>query len=287
VAQVTFDEFHKNSAAIIRAAVFGVVENDKIGTELRFPQNNLVITSVDIQSVEPVDQRTREALQKSVQLAIEITTKSQEAAAKHEAERLEQQAKGRLERQKLQDEAEAEKARKNLLELQANSAAVESTGQAKAEAQSRAEALKIEGEAAVEQARLQAQATQISADSELERLTKARDAEMTFLGKRNRMELERSSEEATIEVSKFRQMVESIGQNTLLAMATAGPDLQVRMLQSLGLKSTLITDGSSPINLFNTASGLIGEISGPPTKKRRTDTAAAQDAGESSSQDQD
>ena len=73
---------------------------------------------------------------------------------RHEAERLEQEAKGRLERQKISDEAEAEKSRKELLELQANSAAVESTGQAKAEAQSRAEASRIEGEAAVEQAKL-------------------------------------------------------------------------------------------------------------------------------------
>ena len=30
------------------------------------------------------------------------------------------------------------------------------------------------------------------------------------------------------------------------------------MLKALGLKSTLITDGASPINLFNTAHGLIG-----------------------------
>ena len=44
--------------------------------------------------MEPVDQRTRDSLQKSVQLAIEITTNSQEAAARHEAERLEQEAKG-------------------------------------------------------------------------------------------------------------------------------------------------------------------------------------------------
>ena len=41
-------------------------------------------------SVEPVDQRTRDSLQKSVTLAIEITTQSQEAAAKREAERIEQ-----------------------------------------------------------------------------------------------------------------------------------------------------------------------------------------------------
>ena len=30
------------------------------------------------------------------------------------------------------------------------------------------------------------------------------------------------------------------------------------MLKALGLKSTLITDGKTPINLFNTAEGLIG-----------------------------
>ncbi len=36
---------------------------------------------------------------------------------------------GRLERQKISDEAEAEKSRRELLELQAHSAAVESTGQ--------------------------------------------------------------------------------------------------------------------------------------------------------------
>lgn len=43
---------------------------------------------------------------------------------------------------------------------------MESTGQAKAEAQSHAEAAKIEGEAAVEQARLKAQASKIEAVSD-------------------------------------------------------------------------------------------------------------------------
>ncbi len=36
--------------------------------------------------------------------------------------------------------------------------------------------------------------------------------------------------------------------------------MQVKMLQALGLKSTIITDGNSPINLFNTAQGLIGAL---------------------------
>ena len=57
-------------------------DRGKVRDRFAFPANCLVITSIDIQSVEPVDQRTRDALQKSVQLAIEITTNSQEAAAR-------------------------------------------------------------------------------------------------------------------------------------------------------------------------------------------------------------
>jgi len=37
-------------------------------------------------------------------------------------------------------------------------------------------------------------------------------------------------------------------------------DWQVKMLQALGMKSTLITDGNSPINLFTTANGLVGNM---------------------------
>lgn len=65
--------------------MFGLDERGKVRDRFGFPANNLVITSIDIQSVEPVDQRTRDALQKSVQLAIEITTNSQEAAARWES----------------------------------------------------------------------------------------------------------------------------------------------------------------------------------------------------------
>ena len=174
----------------------------KVRDLFHFPANNLYITSIDIQSAEPVDQRTRDALQKSVQLAIEITTNSQEASARHKAERLEQEAKGRLERQRIEDEAAAEEARKMLLELQAHSAAVESTGQAKAEATSRAEAAKIEGEAAVEQARLKSMASKIEAESELERLTAARDAEGKYIKEQNELEIAKTREMMEIDSSK-------------------------------------------------------------------------------------
>nr|CDS29745.1 major vault protein [Hymenolepis microstoma] len=65
----------------------------------------------------------------------------------HEAERLEQEAKGRVERQKIEDEASAEEARRSLLELQVQLATLESTGQARAEAQIKAEATRIANEA--------------------------------------------------------------------------------------------------------------------------------------------
>jgi len=260
VASVAFDDFHKNSAKIIRTSVFGLGEDGKVRNKFSFNANKFVITSIDIQSVEPVDQRTRDALQKSVQLAIEITTNSQEASAKHEAERVEQEARGRLERQKINDEAQAEKARRDLLELQALSSAVESTGQAKAEAQARADAAEIEGAAAVKQAQLKAQANEIEAASELERLTKAREAELNFVKAQNEIEIEKSKEISQVETGKFKKMVDAIGAQTLVSMAQAGPEMQVKLLQALGIKSTLITDGNQPINLFNTANGLIGNL---------------------------
>jgi len=258
VAQRPFDDFHKNSAKIIRQSVFGVDENGKTRPKFMFAQNQLVVTSIDIQSVEPVDQRTRDSLQKSVQLAIEITTNAQEAAAKHEAERTEQEARGRLERQKIKDEAAAEESRTALVELQTACAAIESTGQAKAEAQSRAEAARIEGEAAVEQAGLKARAATIEAESELERLRSAREAELKYTEESNNLEIARSKEMSGIETEKFRQMVAALGPETLRAMATSSGDHQVNMLKSLGLQSTLITDGRTPISLLNTAQGLVG-----------------------------
>ncbi|XP_047212556.1 major vault protein-like [Girardinichthys multiradiatus] len=262
VASVQFDDFHKNSIRIICSAVFGFDEKLAVRTSLHFNQNNLVISSVDIQSVEPVDQRTRDALQKSVQLAIEITTNSQEAAARHEAERLEQEARGKLERQKITDQAEAERARKELLELEALSASVESTGAAKAEAQSQAEAARIRGEAAVNEAKLKAEAQRIEAEAELQRLAKAREQELSYKKDMDRLEVEKQEQLAQLESQRFKQMMESLGCDTLKEIARAGPELQVKMLQSLGLKSTLITDGSSPINLFTTANGLLGALPG-------------------------
>ena len=87
-----------------------------------------VITSLDLQGVEPVDQHMSKSLLQSVQLAIEIATKSVERAAEQEAARLDQEARGMLERQRMESEKVIEIERTKLLQLQAESACAESTG---------------------------------------------------------------------------------------------------------------------------------------------------------------
>jgi hypothetical protein len=104
----------------------------------------------------------------------------------------------------------------------------------------------------------------------LKRLTAARDAETKYVKDQNELEVSKAQEMATIESSKFKSMVDSIGADTIQAIATAGPEMQVKLLKSLGLQSTLITDGKSPINLFNTAEGLISNQNMVTRSKRRT-----------------
>ena len=260
VAGEKFDEFHRNSARIIRTAVFGTDEEGHIRDEFRFRTNNLVITNIDIQSVEPVDERTLESLQKSVQIAIQITTDAQEAAAKQDAERIEQAAKARLERQVIVDRGAAEGERKKLLELQAENAAIEATGQATAEARAKAEASRIQGELAVNLARQEAEAARVRAEAELAQLRARQEAELAHQQALINLEIEKAQRMAEITSGEFRQKVEAIGPKTLTAIAQAGPEMQAKLLQALGLQSVLITDGRNPINLFSTAQGLINPI---------------------------
>jgi len=258
VAAITFDDFHKNSARIVQVAVFGI--DPKTGNprpSIEFSANNLVVTSVDIKSVEPVDQRTRDSLNKSVTLAIEITTQSQEAAARREAERLEQKAAGLLERQKIKDDIEAEVARKELLSLQSETAAIESTGQATAEAKSRAEAEHINYTSAIEISKLKAETMRIETESEIGRLIESRNAEAGYKKKLNTLEIEKADAFAKLESRKFENMVVTLGTETIKALSRGEDEHRAHLLGCLGLETTLITSGMSPINLLTTARDII------------------------------
>ncbi|QIZ73127.1 colicin uptake protein [Oxynema aestuarii] len=261
VAGVHFDEFHRNSARIIRQAVFGLDNEGHIRDEFRFRTNNLVITNIDIQSVEPVDEETLKSLQKSVQIAIQITTDAQEAAARHDAERIEQEARARLERQGIVDKSAAEVERKNLLELQAENAAIETTGQAMAEARAKAQAAQIQGELQVNLAQQDAEAARIRAQVELNQLRARQEAELAHRQTLDNLEVEKARQMAEITSVEFAQKVSALGAETIRAIAQSGPEMQARLLEGLGLQSVLITDGNNPINLFGTANGLIGGFS--------------------------
>jgi major vault protein len=99
----------------------------------------MVITNVDIRSVDPIDHKTRNSLKETVSLAIEMTTKSQEETAKRESERASQEVEGQLERMKIAYQSKAEESRKKLLELKNESQSIMTTGLAVAEAKAETE----------------------------------------------------------------------------------------------------------------------------------------------------
>lgn len=263
VAMESFDNFHKHSARIIRSAVIGIdAGTGKVRELLEFPANGLMVSNVDIQTVEPIDVETRQSLQHSVQMAITITTNSQEARARHDAHREEEEAKGLLEQQRLKNEAAAEKSRRLLLELKAESQAIETSGQAKAEARARAEASLIDCQGNLEKAQLAAQAARIEAQAAMEQEIAEREAEYLHAQRMDALEIEKAQKLAEIQQKTFKNTVEALGADTITAIARAGPEMQAKLLQGLGLNTMLLTDGKSPINLFNTANGLVGVTSG-------------------------
>lgn len=68
----------------------------------------------------------------------------------------------------------------------------------------------------------------VSQESELERLTSAREAENKFIREQNELEIDRTKEMAAIETLKFKDMVSSIGPDTIASIANSGPEMQVR-----------------------------------------------------------
>ena len=268
VAGVPFDDFHKNSALIIREAVFkpdgaetSSSSSSSADTELYFPANRLLITNVDIKSVEPVDQRTREMLQQSVQLAIDITTQSVQLEAQQKAACEEQAAKGDLGNLKIQDQTAVEQEKHDLIALRGECLMAQRIGQAVAEASAKVEADSILATSEVEAASLRGKAARHRYTANLDQLSAKNGAEHDFQQRLNAINLDKARELAAVEAEKFEKIVTAIGPSTIADIARAGPEMQAKLLEGLGIESFLITDGNSPINLFNTASSLIQNTS--------------------------
>lgn len=75
---------------------------------------------------------------------------------------------------------------------------------------------------------------------------------------RNELDVQKAKASAEVETVKFKRLVAAITPATLQAMAEAGPETQAKLLSGLGLKGYVVTDGSSPVNLFNAAAGMVG-----------------------------
>lgn len=70
-------------------------------------------------------------------------------------------------------------------------------------------------------------------EAELQRLAKAREQELSYKQQMDNLEVEKQKSLTRIESEHFRQVVESLGSDTLREMARAGPELQVRSQTTL------------------------------------------------------
>jgi major vault protein len=260
VSSVNFDSFHKDSSNIVQNGVFGKDSNGKLKKPLPFKSNKLIITNVDILSQEPIDTKTREILNESMILSMKTNLRIQQSEATHREERANQEANGKVERKKIEDDTEAENKRLILLQLRSDNDQITTCGLAESEAKATCYESEILAESDLEKTKNDFEADKIRKLTELEKKKKIYHQEITHKQRMSDLEVDKAHKLADSTVEKIQTMVNAIGKDTLVEMARAGPDAQASLLKSLGVKSLLVTDGKNPINLFNTANGLIGAL---------------------------
>jgi len=108
---------------------------------------------------------------------------------------------------------------------------------------------------------MKAQAAKVRSETSLKILKAEHESELIHKKSKITLEVKKAQELSEIEALKFKKIIDAIGPQTLKTISKAGPEMQVKLLASLGLQSFMITDGSHPINLFHTAQGLIGSHS--------------------------
>lgn len=123
-----------------------------------------------------------------------------------------------------------------------------------------AEQYDIEGKAKVKIAELQAKARKILAQSELAFEKEKIALEMMREKRLKDVEIRRAKELGDLEGGKLKQYVECLGRDTLVQLSRAGPDAQAEILGSLGLQGYMIMDSVNPVNLFSSASGIMGNL---------------------------
>jgi len=71
------------------------------------------------------------------------------------------------------------------------------------------------------------------------------------------LEIDKSKRLSAIESGKFAKTVNAIGKDTLIDIANAGPEMQAKLLEGLGLQGYIMMDSNNPVNLFNAAGGFV------------------------------
>lgn len=258
VSAKTYDEFHHCSAKIIKDAVFGI---DKATGETRkrlfFDNNNLEISSCDIKSIRPVDSDIEQKLKQNTFLSIKIKAEATELAFTSQKDMLEQQLKGELDIQEIEDSTEAEKLRKDFYTTVAELNSIQSLGVSISKAKAETEKARIEGENTVAVSKVEAETLEILNNQEAEALRLQQKLKYDYESKENEINASEQEQLAKVEVDKIERMMKALGPSTLAQIINAEPQMQQDLLKSLGLQGYLMTDGRNPINLFDTANGLV------------------------------
>ena len=208
-----------------------------------------------------MDVKTREILNESMKLAMETNIKIKEAEAIHIENRANQEAIGKVKRKEIEDETDAEDKRLVLLQLEAENLSINIIGAAESESKAAAEEKEINSLADLEKAKNSIEVNMIARKAELMKTQKFFTEEMSHLKRMSNLKIEKAETETNSAISKIEKMVGAIGKETLVELSKVGPESQAKILKSLGVKSFMITDGKNPINLFNTANGLVGGLS--------------------------
>jgi len=256
VAELTLNDFHKNSAKVIRKAVMGSSLEGKINDKYLFENNLLAISNVDIKNIDTKNKDIKDKLQKTVNLAIESTTKSHQEEAKRAAELKDQEAKSFLQRKIIEDESKSMEYQKILYEKKTITKSMEEQGPKEAQAKAEASRMFIESNSKINIARNNKELQKIknTFKNEIENLE--HEVKLEHEKGVNESEINKKKEISEIETLKFNRIIDAIGKETLVEISQAGPESQVKLLQSLGLNGFIMTDGNSPINLFNFAKNI-------------------------------
>lgn len=216
-----------------------------------------MIQQCDVKSQELIDENIRDMLKKNTSLAIQLKTRANELKYDLKRKLLEEESNGELILQKLEDEKKAATAEIELQKLKVASQVIEQVGEKLATAKANAEGLKIKGESLVTQAGFESSAYEIQTESLVMERQADNSRVVDEIREQNALEVSQARKLAEIEISRFKKTVEAVGAATIAEMAKAGPESRAKLLKSLGIEGYVVTDGTTPVNLFKAAEGFV------------------------------